>query len=188
MNFKTILSPSALAGAAMTTLLMTTSAFAADVEVSNVWARASAGMANAGAAFMAIHNPNTQDHTLVDAATDVAKRVELHTHTMVDGVMQMRQVEGGINVPAGETVMLQPGGFHVMLMGLNAPLKEGTSFPLTLTFTGDRTMTVDVQVMSPSAMGGAMGGMNHDAMKPGAMNPGEGMNHNATHKDMPKAQ
>lgn len=172
MNIKTFMTTAAFA-----TTLMAANAFAADVEVSNAWARASAGMAGAGAAFMAIHNPNTHDHALVEAATDVAKRIELHTHTMVDGVMQMRQVEGGINIPAGETVMLQPGGFHVMLMGLNAPLKEGESFPLTLTFTGGRTLTVTVDVLAPGAMGpGAMnhGAMNHDAMGQGME---KGMDH-----------
>lgn len=176
MNFKTFISTAATA-----TVLMTTSAFAGDVTVSDVWARASAGMANAGAAFMTIHNPNTHDHVLVGAAADVSKRIELHTHTMVDGVMKMREVEGGIPVPAGDTTMLQPGGYHVMFMGLHAPLKEGASFPLTLTFTGDRTITVDVKVMSPGAMGGAMdhgkmGGMGKkmgDTMK----KKGEGMKH-----------
>ena len=180
MNFKTFISTAAVA-----TVMMTANAFAGDITIDAPWARASAGMAKAGAAFMAITNPNSHDHTLINAATDVAKRVELHTHTMVDGVMKMRQVEGGINVPAGETVMLQPGGYHVMLMGLNAPLKEGSSFPLTLTFTGDRTLTIDVKVMSPSAMGGQMGGhMKHGDMGQGdhmgkkmGDQMGEGMKH-----------
>lgn len=167
MNFKTFISTAVVA-----TVLTATSAFANDVEVSNAWARASAGMAKAGGAFLTIHNPNDHDHALINASADVAARVELHTHTMVDGMMQMRQVEGGINVPAGETVTLQPGGFHVMLMGLHAPLKEGDTFPLTLTFTGDRTTTIDVKILAPTAMGFAgqatMGqnamGHGHEAM------------------------
>lgn len=180
MNFKTFVSTAALA-----TVLMTTSAFAADIVVSKPWARASAGMASAGAAFMAIYNDAKTDDTLIDAKADVSKRVELHTHTMVDGVMQMRQVEGGIPVPASGTQMLEPGSYHVMFMGLNAPLKEGSTFPLTLTFKSGTEVTVDVEVMSPSAMGN----MGHGAMEHKPME-GKAMEHQGTpmdNKAMPPA-
>ncbi|HEY9164144.1 MAG TPA: copper chaperone PCu(A)C [Magnetovibrio sp.] len=181
MNFKTLFSTAAVA-----TVLMSTSAFAADIVVSKPWARASAGMASAGAAFMAIYNDAKTDDTLVDAKADISKRVELHTHTMVDGVMQMRQVEGGIPIPASGTQMLQPGSYHVMFMGLNAPLKEGSTFPLTLTFKSGAEMTVDVEVLSPSAMGN----MGHGAMPAGTM-PNGAMDHKPMegmpmdHKAMP---
>lgn len=178
MNFKTFVST-----AALTTVLMTTGAFAADIIVSKPWARASAGMASAGAAFMAIYNDAKTDDTLIEAKADVSKRVELHTHTMVDGVMQMRQVEGGIPIPASGTQMLQPGSYHVMFMGLAAPLKEGTTFPLTLTFKSGTEVTVDVEVLSPSSMGN----MGHNVMPNGAMDhkPMEGMP--MDHKAMPPA-
>lgn len=179
MNLKTFVSTALVA-----TSLMASSAFASGLDVSNAWARASAGAAKAGGAFLAIHNGNEHDHTLVSAKSDVAKRVELHTHTMIDGMMKMREVKAGIPLPAGSTVMLQPGGFHVMLMGLHAPLKEGTSFPLTLTFDNGKDVTVDVNVQSPSAMGDSMGsGMNHGAMNHGAMNHGDMKKMN--HGDMP---
>lgn len=157
MNFKTVLST-----AAVTSILFATSAFAADITVSKPWARASAGMANAGAAFMMIKNAAHSEDVLVSAKADVSKRVELHTHTMVDGVMKMRQVEGGIKVPASGTQMLKPGSYHVMLMGLNAPLKEGSTFPMTLSFQSGSEVSIDVQVMSPSAMGEMKG---HDMGK-----------------------
>lgn len=171
MNLKTLISTAAIA-----TVLMASNALAEHVaggaaadhiNVSDVWARASAGMAKAGGVFMTLHNPTTHDDTLVSAASDVADTVQLHTHTMVDGVMQMREVEGGIKVPAGETVMMQPGGYHVMLMGLKAPLAEGATFPLTLTFDGGQVTTVDVKVVSPSAMN--MGNMDHGNMDHGQM-------------------
>lgn len=155
MNFKTLFSTAAVA-----TVLMTTGAFAADIVVSKPWARASAGMASAGAAFMAIYNDAKTDDTLVAAKADVSKRIELHTHTMVEGVMQMREVEGGIPLPASGTQMLEPGGYHVMFMGLNAPLKEGSTFPLTLSFKSGAEVTVDVEVLAASAMGN----MGHSAM------------------------
>ncbi len=172
MNIKTFIATTAV------TAMMSASAFAADIKVMDAWARASAGMANAGAAFMIIKNKGDSD-TLVAAKADVSKRVELHTHTMVDGVMKMREVEGGIDIPGYGMQMLKPGSYHVMLMGLHAPLKEGTSFPLTLSFKSGYETTVDVQIKSPSAMGGMghgngeMGKKMGDEMK----KQGEGMKH-----------
>ena len=155
MKIKTFLTTAAA------TALLSTAAFAGNITVTDVWARASAGMAKAGGAFMTIKNAGAAD-TLVKAEADVSPRIELHTHIMEDGVMKMREVEGGIPVPASGMQMLQPGGCHVMFMGLTAPLQEGSSFPLTLTFKSGETVTVDVEVKSPSAMG--RGGMNHGNM------------------------
>ena len=156
MNIKTLIST-----IAVTTTLMTSSAFASGLDVSQAWARASAGAAQAGGAFMAVTNTNEHDHMLLSASSDVAKRVELHNHTMENGMMKMRKVEG-INLPAGGTIMLQPGGYHVMLMGLHAPLKEGSTFPVTLTFDNGKDVTVDVVVKATTAMNSGMG-MGHGA-------------------------
>lgn len=129
-----------------------------DLTVTAPWARASAAMARAGAAFMQITNAGTEDR-LVAAAADVSERIELHTHIMEDGVMRMREVEGGIAIGAESDTMLEPGGLHVMFLGLDGPFEEGTSFPLTLTFEQAGEVTVDVQVRSPGA--GAMEGRGH---------------------------
>src|SRR5690606_2912305 len=86
------------------------------LKIDHPWARASAGPARNGAAFFAVENSGPADR-LVAASGDVAQRVELHTHRMEGNVMQMRQVEA-VEVPAGGTAILQPGGFHVMLIGL----------------------------------------------------------------------
>jgi len=180
MTFKTLIS-----AAVLSTTLFASSAFATNVTVSDAWARASAGMAKAGGAFMTLTNTATHDHTLVSASSDIAKRVELHTHIMDDGVMKMREVEGGINVPTGETVMLAPGGLHVMFLGLHAPLKEGTTFPLTLTFDSGRSTTVDVKVMSVGHMGNAAGHTaGHMGDAAGAMGGMGDMNHDAPKDDM----
>src|SRR5512132_4333375 len=77
-----------------------------------------------------------------------APRAELHAHTSYGDVMRMRQVSL-IDVPAGESVDLQPGGLHIMLIDLKEPLKQGETFPLTLTFAKAGTMTVQVPVKSP---------------------------------------
>lgn len=128
-----------------------------DLTLRGPWARASMGMARAGAAFLAIDNAGDADR-LIAAMADIADRVELHTHLMEDGVMRMREVEGGIEIPAGETTMLAPGGLHLMFLGLVAPLDEGASFPVTLTFEEAGDVTVEVQILTPAA--GAMHGRN----------------------------
>ncbi len=122
-----------------------------DLTITAPWARASAGMARAGAAFMTIENVGPDDR-LVAASADVSARIELHTHIMsADGVMQMREVEGGIEISANGETRLEPGGLHVMFMGLEAPFVEGTRFPLTLTFEQAGEVTVEVEVLSPTA-------------------------------------
>ncbi len=145
--------------AAALVLGLSTPSWAGDITVENVWARASAGMARAGAAFMTIKNTGDADK-LVSARANVSKATELHTHIHDNGVMKMRQVPE-IAVAKGMT-MLQPGGLHVMFMGLNEPLKEGTKFPLTLVFEKAGEMTVDVMVKKAGEMGM---GMQHGKMK-----------------------
>jgi len=129
------------------------------LKIDHPWARASAGPARNSAAFMTIHNAGRADR-LVAVAADVSERVELHTHMMEGDVMKMRQVEA-VEVPANAIAELQPGNFHVMLIGLKAPLKEGGHFPLTLTFEKAGKITIEVVVEAISSMGGAQGGMNH---------------------------
>lgn len=135
--------------------------------IEHPWARASAGPARNSAAFMTIHNSGAADR-LIAAAGDVAARVELHTHMMEGDVMKMRQVEA-IDVPAGGMATLQPGGFHVMLIGLHEPLKEGDRFPLTLTFEKAGEVTLEIAVEAIGSMGGQQGGMGHGSMNHGNM-------------------
>lgn len=143
-------------------LLPVSGALAGDIDIQNPWARASAGPAKAGAAFMDISNGGAADR-VTGASADVAEVVELHTHIKDGDVMKMRRVEF-IDVPAGGAVQLQPGGLHVMFMGLTAPLEEGESFPLTLTFENAGDITVEVVVQKAGAMG-AMHGQGHGDMK-----------------------
>lgn len=129
------------------------------LKIENPWARATAASARNGGAFLAISNTGAQADKLVNASSTVAARTELHTTIDDNGVMKMRHVPA-IEVPAGGMAMLKPGGFHVMLMDLKAPLTEGQTFPLTLTFERAGNVTVDVTVGKPGAMGG-MGGHGH---------------------------
>ncbi len=111
------------------------------------YARAVGASAMAGAAFMQITNQSGQDDVLVAAKTDASAMTELHTHIEDgDGVMMMRQIKGGIKLPAGETAILKRGGDHVMLMGLNDSLDNGEVVKITLTFEKAGDIVVDVPV------------------------------------------
>lgn len=120
------------------------------IVVSEVWARASAGAAKIGAAYAKIANPGEGADRLVSASSPVAGTVELHTMAMEGDVMKMRAVPS-IDVAPGATVELKPGGLHIMLIDLKAPLKEGTSFPLTLSFEKGGSSTLQVQVRGIAA-------------------------------------
>jgi copper(I)-binding protein len=108
----------------------------------------------ASAAFMTLRNPGEQDVTLVDAGSPAAEVMELHNHEDVDGVMQMRKISE-IVVPAGESVALAPGGLHMMLIGLTAPLEEGEPVEIELRFdTGEsQQITAPVKRIEVSAEG-----------------------------------
>jgi hypothetical protein len=144
--------------------------------VRDAYARASGMSALAGAAFMQLVNMGDEDDRLINAISDAAKRVELHTHIENDqGIMQMVKVDAGFPVPAGETHVLQRGGDHVMFMGLTAPFEQGRLITVTLVFekAGDITVEipVDLQRTPMPAMEMPMQGMDmqHD-MAPAAGN------------------
>ncbi|MFW2588028.1 copper chaperone PCu(A)C [Sagittula sp. SSi028] len=119
----------------------------AEISVSDAYARASSPTAKAGAAFMMIENTGAEEDRLLSAESDVAARVELHTHKdLGDGVMKMMHVEEGFVIPAGGMHALKRGGDHVMFMGLNRSLTEGESVSVTLTFEQAGEVTVEVPV------------------------------------------
>ena len=133
------------------------------VAVENAWARASAGMVRNGGAYLTIVNGAAEADRLVGAEAGVAERVEIHTHIDDNGVMRMRRVEG-VDLPAGGTVELKPGGYHVMFMGLHKPLKKGEKFPMTLVFEKAGKIATEVEIMDVGSMrggGGHGGGMKH---------------------------
>lgn len=158
MSFKTILCT------AVATLAMATSAFAADVMVKDAYARSASKNAKTGAAFMMIMNHGAENDRLIDVTSDVAKRVELHTHKENgDGVMQMLHVEEGFAIPAGEMHPLKRGGDHVMFMGLNQPFVQGDMIPVTLVF--EKAGQVNVEIPVDLERKPAEGGMSHGTHK-----------------------
>lgn len=152
--------------------LMTASALAlaagaaladSEIAVKDAYARVSSAAARSGAIFMVIENHGTTDDRLVAAASDVSARTELHTHILgADGVMQMVAVKEGFPVPAHGTHILQRGADHVMLMGLTAPLVDGESVKLTLSFESGKTVELDVPVDSARTAAAPMDGQPMD--------------------------
>lgn len=122
-----------------------------DLTVQKPWARASIGTDRPSAAFMVITNGGGTDDRLTAVTTEIAGKAELHKTSMDNGVMKMREVEGGIIVPAGATVELKPKDLHIMLMGLKAPLVEGEMVTLTLTFEKAGTLTLKAMIMKAGA-------------------------------------
>ena len=138
---------------------VTTAAQAPTVKVEHAWARATPGGAQSAALYMTLVNKGGANDRLVSVATPVAGKAEVHSTTTENGVMRMRPVEA-LDVKAGTSTVLKPGGYHVMLTELKAPLVAGQSFTVTLTFENagkiDATATVE---KTGAAAPGAMPGM-----------------------------
>ena len=125
------------------------------IAIGHPYARATGAGQPIGGGFLKLVNGGKADR-LVSASADISKSVELHEMKMEGDVMRMRQVDG-IALQAGQTVELKPGGYHLMFVGLKAPLKAGDSFPMKLKFEKAGEVTVDVKVEAA----GAMDGMKH---------------------------
>jgi copper(I)-binding protein len=122
------------------------------IEIADAWARPTVGKTGTSAAYMTIANRGRAADRLKSARTAKAKAVELHQATMTaDGVMQMRKIEDGIPVDAGESLELKPGGTHFMLVGLDEGLTAGEEVILTLEFAkaGPVDVVVPVNAIDP---------------------------------------
>ncbi|MET1414112.1 copper chaperone PCu(A)C [Roseibium sp. HPY-6] len=137
---------------------------AGDLTLSKTWTRATPPKAKAGGGFVEIMNSGATADRLVAASSDVAAKVEIHEMAVTDGIMKMRELNDGIEIPAGETVTLQPGGLHIMFMGLNQSFEEGTTVPVVLTFekAGDVAIDLDVAKMGAKSMDHGHGDHGHN--------------------------
>ena len=127
---------------------------AEDIRLSDAWARAS--VTATSAAYLTIENAGEDDDALVEVRSDVAEKVEIHDMTMEEMVMRMRKLDR-LALPAGESVRLAPGGLHIMLIRLRAPLAEGDGVPLTLVFEKAGAVEVSARVQK-AGHGGGHGG------------------------------
>lgn len=121
-----------------------------DITVTTPWSRATPNGAEVAAGFMQISNAGAAPDRLVAAASTIAGVTQIHEMAMKDGVMEMRELAGGLEIPAGGSVELRPKSFHIMFMALKRPLKEGETIAVELTFEKAGKLKIEMPV-------GAMG-------------------------------
>lgn len=144
------------------------------VVVVHPWARATPGGSTIGAAYFDITGVKAAaGDKLVGASSPGAGRVEMHTHQMDDGVMKMRKIDS-VTVAPGQTRTFAPGGDHLMLFDLKAPLKEGGRLPITLTFETSGEIAVEAYIESAGAMGKPSPGGNAEGSTSGEKTDSEG--------------
>lgn len=160
-----------MAGMALAACLHATLARAEDVKagdlvVSQAWSRATPNGAKIGTGYFTIENKGTTADKLIGVSGDISDKIEVHEMSMNNGVMKMRPVDGGLVIEPGKTVKLGPNGYHLMIMDLKSPLKQGGKLPVTLEFekAGKVAVTLDVQGIGAQGPGGGDGMMK---MSPG---------------------
>ena len=147
----------------LSALLSASTLLASSIEIEDAYVRATPpGLPNS-AAFLTVKNTTSSDIDIIKASSDISKYVELHTHDMKDGVMKMYQVPK-ITVPENGQIVLKPGGYHVMLIGLNNPLKVGETVIFTLELSNGETKEITAPIKS------VMSGMKHHHMDHSKMN------------------
>ena len=129
----------------ISTLLITSVVNAVAFSIEDAHVRATPPHAKNSAAFMKINNNSDSALKLISASSDIADRVELHSHIMSDGMMKMRQVDA-IDIDANGQVELRPGSFHVMFLGLKSPLVEGNKVKIKLYFNNGDEIIIDAPV------------------------------------------
>jgi copper(I)-binding protein len=128
------------------------------VAIHDAWARASLGQTGTSAAYMTLETSGEEADRLIAAASPVAATAELHTHLMDGGVARMRPV-AAVEIAPGAPTVLEPGGLHIMLIGLEEKLVEGATLPLSLTFEEAGTIDLEVPIRG-------VGGMGHGGHQP----------------------
>src|SRR6188472_942149 len=126
---------------------------AGDLVITQPWSRATPGGAKIAGGYLTIENKGTAPDRLTAVSGDIAGKVEIHEMAMNNGVMTMRPLDKGLAIEPGKTVKLAPGGYHLMLMDLKSPLKQGEKVPLELHFekAGKVTVSLDVQGVGAQA-------------------------------------
>jgi len=140
---------------------------AGDLVITQAWSRATPGGAKIAGGYLTIENKGTAPDRLIGGTGDVAAKVEVHEMATKDGVMTMRPLDKGLVIEPGKTVKLAPGGYHLMLMDLKGPLKQGDKVPLALQFekAGKVNLSFDVQAVGAQAPGGGDHSGGHDMTK-----------------------
>ena len=120
------------------------------LEISDGWMRALPPGQPTAAAYLTVTNPDAATVRLVAARSEFAGRVEIHRSSQVEGMWRMRRIDG-LDIPAGGTITLAPGGTHLMLMGLARPLQEGESLSILLEFDNGEALPARIVVKAPGS-------------------------------------
>ena len=131
------------------------------INISVPFARATLPNAPVGGGFMTIENTGTEADRLVTVTTDVAAKSEIHEMSMDGQVMKMRALTDGLEIPAGETITLSPGGFHLMFMGLKGAFVEGQTINVMLSFEKAGTVELALPVLGAAADAAPAHTMSH---------------------------
>ena len=124
------------------------------IEIRKPWARAASAAASIGGGFFAMTNTGAAPDRLVAASSPVAEKVEIHAIKVKGADIVMARRDDGLALAAGVTLTLQPRGYHLLLIGLKAPLVEGDRVPVTLTFEQAGSLAVELTVEAPGLVGG----------------------------------
>lgn len=116
------------------------------LEIGHPWARATPKGATVGGGYLKITNNGTTPDRLVSGSSPIAARFEVHEMSMDNGVMKMRPLKDGVEIKPGQTVELKPGGMHIMLVDLKAPIKAGDHVKGTLVF--EKAGSVDIEYIA----------------------------------------
>lgn len=122
-----------------------------NLAITQAWSRATPNGAPVAGGYLRISNNGTSPDRLLSGTTPMGTSVEVHEMAMKDGIMTMRPLAGGLEIAAGASVELKPGGYHLMIMGLKSALREGDHLPLTLTFEKAGQVTLDLNVRAMNA-------------------------------------
>ncbi len=146
---------------------------AGDLVITQAWSRATPGGAKIAGGYLTIQNMGSTPDRLIGGSADVADKVQVHEMATTNGVMTMRPLDKGLPIEPGKTVKLAPGGYHLMLLELKSPLKQGDKVPVTLEFekAGKVKLIFDVQgvgAKDPAGGGDTDGHMDMKKM-PGGM-------------------
>ncbi len=144
-----------IAAIALILPLLAGCAGAQGVSAQDLWVKSSE-MSMAGgmtAVYGTLTNNSSEDVVLVGGSTEIAGVVEVHEMAMIDGEMKMQEIDGGLLIPAGQSVVLEPGGNHLMLMMLTADLVAGQEISVTFDFDGAEDLTIDGIVAKPAEGG-----------------------------------
>ena len=133
-----------------------------DLRIQNAWTRQTPPGARAGGGYATITNMGSEADRLIGGTASFAERFEVHEMSVTEGVMRMSPLKDGLVIGPNETVALEPGGFHLMFIGITEPLVEGTTVSITLTFERAGKIALELPVAGIGATTPGKAAMRHD--------------------------